>query len=98
MSEEDVSKIFDKLDGLSDRMARQETKMDNVCGSVASMIERHETIMINGCPKYHELVEMRTGVHDHEKRVGTLESDKRVIVGAATAAGAVSGGLFNWLK
>jgi len=60
--------VFEKLDGLADRMARQETLM----GIVQSRSSRCE---------------------DHEKRIGGLEGDKKLVIGAAAGVGAGGGGL-----
>lgn len=47
-------KIFDKLDGLADRMARIETKHDAAAGEISGIRSDLKNLTANGCAKGRE--------------------------------------------
>ena len=107
MTTSDVDRIFEKLDGISDRMARVETKQDATAASVTEMKGDIKILAVNGCAK-------AASHADHESRVRLLESwqvghdsESKALASAAggragaawgTGIAAIISGIAAWLS
>ena len=108
MSSDEIGRIERQLGALTsavnsfhatigERMARQETLMENLQLQTQRMDDRLSTVAQHGCAHYPEHAETKVEVKDLNGRVSTLEGDKRAVLGAAAGAGIVTGGVGAWL-
>jgi hypothetical protein len=98
MSDEDIRRVFDKLDDLAKGQATIQANQNWVMERQREHQELLTRIQNQGCAHYPEHVEAASKITEHENRIDSLEGDRKFLLGAASVTGVSAGSIWAWFN
>jgi hypothetical protein len=88
MSESDVQRIFERLDGINQRLATIEANQKTAATANAQTADKLDALRVGGCVMGRE----------HDRRLDNLESRPERLVAVIASLVAIGGAAIAWIK